>query len=99
MHVPNWGRVQLPSIRLENQGIVYAEISGHILRILRGEYLGWRFLKDGPGQSTVLGAHQRRADQRPSALRVKPPSGWVRGQAPEFQIRETDEVLAVYRPS
>jgi hypothetical protein len=32
-------RMQLPSIRLKNQGEVYAEISAHILRILSGEYL------------------------------------------------------------
>jgi len=39
MHVPNWGCVQLPSILLKNQRKVYAEISAHILRIVRGEYL------------------------------------------------------------
>ena len=39
MHHAPTGRMQLPSIRLKNQGKVYAEISAHILRILRGEYL------------------------------------------------------------
>jgi hypothetical protein len=32
-------RMQLPSVRLKNQGKVYAEISAHILRSCRGEYL------------------------------------------------------------
>ena len=39
MHVPNRGRVKFPSIRLKNQGKVYAEISARVLRIVRGEYL------------------------------------------------------------
>jgi hypothetical protein len=38
MHVPDWGRVQFPLIRLKNQRKVYAELSAHILRIVRGEY-------------------------------------------------------------